>query len=190
MSETINNSASAIYSLDGTTSNLANSNVLPLSYENSQGFIITKTANANEFLPGNVVTLPVPTKDGYEFLGWSTKLGSTNYVTVVPATATADYKVYANWEKLDVYSSISYELNGGEISGQAPETYLEGTGCDLPTATKSGYIFLGWTLESNSTAYLTAISKYTTGAVTLYAQWEIDNTFNISSVFNFLTSII
>ncbi len=136
-----------------------------------------------EFLPGNVVTLPVPTKDGYEFLGWSTKLGSSNYVTLVPATATADYKVYANWEKLDVYSSISYELNGGEISGQAPETYLEGTGCDLPTATKSGYIFLGWTLETNSTAYLTAISKYTTGAVTLYAQWEIDNTFNISYVY-------
>ena len=59
MSETINNSASAIYSLDGTTSNLASSNVLPLNYETSQGLVITKSSNTNEFLTGSIITYTI-----------------------------------------------------------------------------------------------------------------------------------
>lgn len=56
MSETINNNASAIYSFDGTTSNLANSNVLPLNFETSQGLTITKTSNVSSFLAGDIIT--------------------------------------------------------------------------------------------------------------------------------------
>lgn len=59
MSETINNNASVIYSLDGTTSNLANSNVLPLNFETSQGLTITKTSNVNTFSAGSIITYRV-----------------------------------------------------------------------------------------------------------------------------------
>ena len=59
MSETINNSAAAIYTFDGTTSNLANSNVLPINYETSQGLTITKTADTSTFSAGSIITYTI-----------------------------------------------------------------------------------------------------------------------------------
>lgn len=59
MSEQINNSASAIYTFDGSQSNLANSNVLPINYETSNGLVITKTPSASTFSVGDIITYSV-----------------------------------------------------------------------------------------------------------------------------------
>ena len=58
MSETINNSASTVYTLNGVT-NTANSNVLPVDLNSSSGLVITKTSNKSTFSIGEIITYTV-----------------------------------------------------------------------------------------------------------------------------------
>lgn len=58
MSETINNSASTTYTINGTTST-ANSNVLPVNFESNTGLIITKTSNVSSFSAGDIITYTI-----------------------------------------------------------------------------------------------------------------------------------
>lgn len=136
------------------------------------------------FIQGVGVTLPIPTRTNYEFLGWSTKLGGTDYITEVSEKAVVDLKVYANWKKIDVYSTISYVCNGGRIDEVAPEMYLEGKVVELPVPVRDGYEFLGWTLEENSSKYTYVITAGQTGDVTLYAQWKVDTSFEITYIYD------
>lgn len=43
--------------------------------------------------------------------------------------------------------NITYNLDGGVLAKGAPTTYIAGTEITLPTPTKEGYIFTGWTGE-------------------------------------------
>ena len=135
------------------------------------------------FVQGEVVTLPIPTRENYTFLGWSLKLGSTTYYTEIPATQTTNVKYYANWQKMDVYSPIYFVCNGGSFTEPAPEVYLEGKVFNLPIPVREGYNFLGWTLSEDSTSYTNVINKNQTGPVTLYANWELDTSFTITYVY-------
>ena len=135
------------------------------------------------FIQGVGATLPIPTRENYEFLGWSTKIGGTDYITEISNKAIADVKVYANWKKLDIYSTINYVCNGGRIDEVAPEMYLEGTVINLPIPVKAGYDFIGWTTEENSTKYTFVITANQTGDLTLYANWKVDTTFDITYVY-------
>ena len=121
---------------------------------------------------GKVVKLPVPTKDGYEFLGWTLTAASTDYISELSATQTGDVTLYAKWKVQVIMSEINYELDGGTNPEGAVSEYQEGKGATLPTPTKDGYKFLGWSLESGSTTYIEAISTTQKGAVTVYANWE------------------
>ena len=116
--------------------------------------------------------LPVPTKDGYNFLGWAKTKTSTKYITEIGTDATGEFKVYAKWEKIPVFSKIVYELNGGTNPADAKKEYEEGVGYKLPTPTKDGFDFLGWTKEESSSEYITEIGKDATGEFKVYAKWE------------------
>ena len=71
-------------------------------------------------------------------------------------------------------SSITYVLDGGTLSDGAPTEYEEGKGvATLPTATKEGYEFKGWTLNGQAA---TSISATQTGNVELTAVWEEEQT--------------
>ena len=126
-----------------------------------------------EYVQGEETQLVNPTKEGYTFLGWSTVEGSTTYITKIASSLKADVKLYANWEKIPVFSNIVYELNGGTNPDNVEDQYEEGVGYTLPTPTKEGYTFLGWTKESESTSYITLIDESATGEVKVYAQWEL-----------------
>ena len=71
-----------------------------------------------------------------------------------------------------VFSKITYETNGGEVSGETE--YLEGVEFALPVPTKEGYVFLGWTFAAESEDYIAAISAEQKGDVTVYAQWKLE----------------
>ncbi len=133
-----------------------------------------------EYKEGEGVTLPNPTKEGFEFLGWSLEKGSTSYVTEISNTQTGDVTVYANWKENekqeDKVSKINYELDGGVNPQDAPTEYKEGEGANLPTPTKEGFEFLGWSLEEGSASYVTSITASQTGDVTVYANWEKKDT--------------
>ena len=129
------------------------------------------------FFPGTVVVLPTPSKEGYTFLGWYI---NNKLVTEISVDQNEEVTVSAKWEKEKVYGEISYIINGGKLPEQVVEMYEEGVGVELPIPSKDGNKFLGWTLEENSSNYITAISKTQKGAVTVYAHWEETNNFTIT----------
>ena len=124
-----------------------------------------------EFVQGEEKALVNPTKEGYTFLGWSTKEGSTTYITKISSSLKNDVKLYANWEKIKVFFKITYNLNGGTNPVSAPDEYEQGVGCTLPIPTMDGYQFVGWTKELQSINYINAICEASTGDVELYAHW-------------------
>ncbi len=141
-----------------------------IKYELNGGSL--PTGAATQYEEGKSFTLPVPTKDGYEFLGWSKQANSTSYIKTLPTSTKGEVTVYANWEKLPVYSNISYELNGGTLPTGAATQYEEGKELTLPVPTQEGFKFLGWSTTEGSTTYVKAISATSTGDVKFYANWE------------------
>ena len=145
----------------------------------------TVTYNANggsvdttsEKYTGTALTLPMPTRDGYWFVGWydaaegGKKIGDAG----TAYQATGDITLYAHWQEAVEYTVI-YNANGGSC-GTASATY-QGTALTLPTPTKEGYTFNGWyTAESGgSNVDGDGDGKYIPSAnVTLYAQWTINS---------------
>jgi uncharacterized repeat protein (TIGR01451 family) len=63
MSQTINNSASTVYTLGGEPSSTATSNVLPINYTSSEGLILTKTSDKNTFSAGDIITYTITIKN-------------------------------------------------------------------------------------------------------------------------------
>lgn len=137
----------------------------------------------DSFVEGEKFTLPIPVKEGYKFLGWSLTKDSDEYVLELK-DIYKDITVYGNWEKIEIYSSIYYILNGGRLNEQAPEIYLEGAELVLPIPLYDGFEFLGWTYQENGSTYVSKISSSKTGDLTLYANWKEITDFKITYVYD------
>ena len=72
-----------------------------------------------------------------------------------------------------VKSTVTYDANGGNCGQTLSYATSAATDVDLPTPTRSGYIFAGWyTAASGGTRVGGAGDSYTPSAnITLYAQW-------------------
>lgn len=148
-----------------------------ISYE-LDGAVLPADA-LNKYVVGNETILPIPSKEGYTFLGWSFDEGDTSYIEKILATQTGDVTLYANWEVEKVYGNINYILDGGRLPEHAPEMYVEGTKLVLLEPTKADYVFLGWSLKLGDTSYITEISASQKGDITLYANWSMNTDFVI-----------
>lgn len=134
---------------------------------------ILPAGDYSKYLEGTEYVLPIPKKEGYDFLGWSLNEASTTYITSIASTSVGEVTVYANFaEKVDVYSNIVYILNDGVLPEGDYSKYLEGEEFVLPVPTKDGYKFLGWSLNEASTTYITVIASTSVGEVTVYANFE------------------
>ena len=92
----------------------------------------------------NSITLVNPTKEGYNFVGWTGSNGETPQLSVIIPTGSTGNKEYtANWSEPIVYT-ITYTLNGGTATNPATYT-VESESITLVNPTKAGYTFLGWT---------------------------------------------
>jgi uncharacterized repeat protein (TIGR02543 family) len=137
----------------------------------------TKTYNVNLTLSSTV-----PTRTGYDFLGWSTSSTATTatYSAGGTYTANAGATLYAVW-RLKTYT-ISYNANGGSGAPSA-QTKTYGVNLTLSSTkpTRTGYDFLGWSKSSTATsATYSAGGTYTANeGATLYAVWKI-KTYTIS----------
>jgi len=122
-------------------------------------------------------TLPTPTKKGYTFTGWTgTGLNSATKKVTIPKGSIGNRSYTANWS-VNNYS-ISYNLNGGSISGQKTSYNVEQS-FTLPTPSKTGYTFTGWTGSNGNTKQKNvSISKGTTGNLSYTANWQI-NTYTV-----------
>ena len=118
------------------------------------------------------VTLPTPTRTGYTFLGWTGEGITTPQPNVtIPKGSTGDKTYIENW-KLTEYN-IAMDLNGG--SGQEKVVYtMTDEDFELPTPTRNGYEFVGWTGEGITTPQTSVIiPKGSTGNKAYTANWKV-----------------
>ena len=118
------------------------------------------------------VTLPTPTRTGYTFLGWTGEGITTPQPNVtIPKGSTGDKTYIENW-KLTEYN-IAMDLNGG--SGQEKVVYtMTDEDFELPTPTRNGYEFVGWTGEGITTPQTQVIIPTgSTGNKAYTANWKV-----------------
>jgi len=116
--------------------------------------------------PGSVPVLPAA--DG------SCVFEMPNYDVDVSATFVADSVKVTEVDLKDKKFKVTYELNGGMLSGKSEEKFACTEMAELPTPTKEGYEFVGWTLENKLDNVYYALKLLDGTACTdtkLYANW-------------------
>lgn len=110
---------------------------------------IQKDVYAYAILGGETV-LPVPTRPGYTFAGWTVE-GNPTTATVegntlrVSAAHTGEIKLVARW--IDAGGAVIYEANGAILGGEYDITFSKAAPSllKLPSeVTLDGYTFIGW----------------------------------------------
>ncbi len=126
---------------------------------------------------GSTITETIPTKEGYNFLGWYYNDAEFDFTTKIES----DITLKAKWEETKQTSSeeskpttpvtkkytVKFDSNGGsKVSNQTVE---ENKTAPEPTnPTRTGYTFKGWTLNNQTYDF----SKPVTKDITLKAKWE------------------
>ena len=130
------------------------------------------TSEALVYTVEQAVTLPTPTREGYAFLGWTVNSDMAPQLTVVLPQGSIGNRTYtANWE-LTGYT-VTMNLNGG--SGETTLLYtVEDEEFALPTPTRNGYEFVGWTGEGIIMPQLNVtIPTGSTGNKAYTANWQV-----------------
>lgn len=120
-------------------------------------------------------TLPTPTRNAYEFSGWYTASDfSGTALTQISQGSAGNKTFYAKWTPKTY--EITYNLDGSSMSGQKTSYTIETDSFTLPTPTKTGYTFLGWT-GSNGTTPQTSVSivKGSVDNKTYTAHWKVNS---------------
>ena len=118
--------------------------------------------------------LPTPVRTGYIFLGWTGEGITEPQKTIeIPQGSTGDRTYTANWQVIE-YTIITL-LEGGNAGSSQVYFYTVEQTVTLPTPTRTGYTFLGWTGEGITTPQPNVtIPKGSTGDKTYIENWEVN----------------
>lgn len=134
------------------------------------------------------VALQLPSnaqKAHYAFAGWYDNEELTGEaVTEIPSNAKEDKVYWAKWE--DIFHTITYHLNEGEINGEYATTFQEGVGVTLPSdVTKADNLFVGWFNNEGLTGNaITAIDGNVASDVELWASWYYVSAEEVTELIN------
>jgi len=153
---------------------------LAFNLQGGSGTFSTLTATSTATTHIFTITSGIPTKTGYQFIGWSLSSSATEAtytgnmdITCNPGTTT----LYAVWKG----TVLNFNSNGGTGSIDKISTY-EGDTIILPSSgfTRTGHTLIGWSTVSNNTIADYGLgSQYIypgTYSSTLYAVWKADTT--------------
>lgn len=114
------------------------------------------------------------TKTGYKFVKWNTNENGTGseYTNkqIIKNLTNVDgaiINLYAQWSA-NMYT-VTFNPNGGSTSQTSKQVIYDTKYGELPTATKKGYIFQGWYLNSQKIESSTIVT--TSANHTLTAKW-------------------
>ena len=149
-------------------------------------FTITYDANGGEVSPTSVTvldgdsmsTLPIPVRDNYTFLGWTTDLttGILIDTTYIPPT---DGTLYAVWQE-NAKFTVTFDPNNGVLEDNTRLIYVNKPVGSLPEPTREGYGFVGWFTGITDGTQIDK-RQIITEDVTYYAHWTIDKTVTFDS---------
>lgn len=163
-----------------------------ITYNLDGGTVGSGSSTSYTVLTGYTIT--DPTKDGYDFAGWTdaegndftetsvsydnTGLTAANIVSTMADRKTGNLELTAKWTRGNTYA-VKFDANGG--SGAMDEqTMTYGTSANLTanSFTRSGYAFMGWSTDNTATtatykdgASVTDLVSTEETSVTLYAVW-------------------
>ena len=136
----------------------------------------TKTLNYNATLS----TLPTASRastaaNNYTFAGWfdtSASSGGTQLTTATKVTSNKTW--YARWTPTYKNYTVTWDGNGGTPSKSSSSFHYNDALGTLPTATRTGYTFKGWSTSKTGTVNVSTTTKVTAN-VTYYAVWTINS---------------
>lgn len=129
-------------------------------------------------------TLPTCTRSQdniytYAFAGWfdtSTSSGGTQLTTTTKVTSNKTW--YARWTPTYRNYTVTWDGNGGTPSKSSSSFHYNDALGTLPTATRTGYTFKGWSTSKTGSVNVTTTTTVTAN-VTYYAIWQI-NSFSVT----------
>lgn len=161
-----------------------------ISYYLDGGSLGDKTNPLTYTIESEDITLNNPTKDGYDFVGWSGTDLTEDTLVVTIFKGSIGNRTYLAHYTPKVYN-ITYELNGGTLKeGEVnPSTYtIETNNLVIPYApTLKGHTFVGWTKNIGDTPVVEyVIAKGSTGDLRLIANYA-KNTYKITIIASGIT---
>ncbi|WP_369284153.1 beta strand repeat-containing protein [Oscillibacter sp. GMB15532] len=128
------------------------------------------------YLPGKSVAINAVLRPGYAWSKWVDLASSATYSTVQSGNITMPASVITLMGTSTVIAyDISYELNGGTVSGTNPASYtIETADFTLNTPTRAGHSFVGWsgTALTGNTNQTVTIPTDSTGDKSYTANWK------------------
>lgn len=111
----------------------------------------------------------------YAFAGWfdtSASSGGTQLTTATKVTSNKTW--YARWTSTYKNYTVTWDGNGGTPSKSSSSFHYNDALGTLPTATRTGYTFKGWSTSKTGTVNVSTTTKVTAN-VTYYAVWTINS---------------
>lgn len=150
------------FTFDKNGGNTPSSTTITKEYNTAVGTLPTCTRNAD-----NTYT--------YTFAGWfdtSASSGGTQLTTTTKVTSNKTW--YARWTSTYKNYTVTWDGNGGTPSKSSSSFYYNDILGTLPTATRTGYTFKGWSTSKTGTVNVSTTTKVTAN-VTYYAVWTINS---------------
>lgn len=150
------------FTFDKNGGNTPSSTTITKEYNSAVGTLPTCTRNAD-----NTYT--------YVFAGWfdtSASSGGTQLTTATKVTSNKTW--YARWTSTYKNYTVTWDGNGGTPSNSSSSFHYNDALGTLPTATRTGYTFKGWSTSKTGTVNVSTTTKVTAN-VTYYAVWTIDS---------------
>lgn len=150
------------FTFDKNGGNTPSTTTITKEYNTAVGTLPTCTRNAD-----NTYT--------YAFAGWfdtSTSSGGTQLTTTTKVTSNKTW--YARWTSTYKNYTVTWDGNGGTPSKSSSSFHYNDALGTLPTATRTGYTFKGWSTSKTGTVNVSTTTKVTAN-VTYYAVWTINS---------------
>ena len=111
----------------------------------------------------------------YAFAGWFDTAASSSGTQLTTTTKVTSNKTwYARWTATYKNYTVTWNGNGGTPSKSSSSFHYNDALGTLPTATRTGYTFKGWSTSANGSVNVSTTTKVT-GNVTYYAIWQINS---------------
>lgn len=150
------------FTFDKNGGNTPSTTTITKEYNTAVGTLPTCTRNAD-----NTYT--------YAFAGWFDTSASSGGTQLTTSTKVISNKTwYARWTPTYKNYTVIWDGNGGTPSKSSSSFHYNDALGTLPTATRTGYTFKGWSTSKTGTVNISTTTKVTAN-VTYYAVWTINS---------------
>lgn len=150
------------FTFDKNGGNTPSTTTITKEYNTAVGTLPTCTRNAD-----NTYT--------YAFAGWFDTSASSGGTQLTISTKVISNKTwYARWTPTYKNYTVTWDGNGGTPSKSSSSFHYNDALGTLPTATRTGYTFKGWSTSKTGTVNVNTTTKVTAN-VTYYAVWAINS---------------